>query len=107
MVAAELNAPHVIVRDGVAQFTDLLFTIPGANTDGLGRFDLLNKQVNMKGTLRMVTDLSHTTTGIKSLLLKPVDPLFERKHAGTVAPVQLSGTFAHPTVGLQLPGDKK
>jgi hypothetical protein len=106
-VAAELNAPHVLLRDGVAQFTDLRFTIPGANADGLGSFNLLNKQVNMTGTLRMDTDLSHATTGVKSLLLKPVDPLFKRKHAGTVAPVHLSGTFAHPMVGLELPGDKK
>jgi hypothetical protein len=106
-VAAELNAQHVTLRDGVTHFTNLLFTIPGAKADGLGSFNLLNKQVNVTGTLRMDTDLSHATTGIKSLLLKPVDPLFEKKHAGTVAPVHLSGTYDHPTVGLQLPGDKK
>jgi hypothetical protein len=106
MVAAELNAPQVILRDGVARFTNLLFTIPGANADGMGSFNLMNKQVNVTGTLRMDTDLSHATTGVKSLLLKPVAPLFKRKHTGTVAPVHLTGTFAHPTVGLQLPGDK-
>lgn len=105
-VAAELNAQHVILRDGVARFTNLLFTIPGASADGLGSFNLLNEQVDVTGTLRMDTDLSHATTGVKSLLLKPIDPLFKKKHAGTVAPVHLSGTYDHPTVGLRLPGDK-
>jgi hypothetical protein len=106
-VAAELKAQNVILRNGVAQFTNLSFTIPGANADGRGSFDLLNKNVDVTGTLRMDTDLSHATTGVKSLLLTPLDPLFKKKHEGTVAPVHLGGTYDHPTVGLQLPGDKK
>jgi hypothetical protein len=94
------------LRNGVAQFTNLAFATPGADADGLGNFNLLNKRVDVTGTLRMDTDLSHATTGVKSILLKPVDPLFKKKDQGTVAPVHLSGTYDHPIVGLELPGDK-
>ncbi|WP_213807133.1 AsmA-like C-terminal region-containing protein [Granulicella sp. dw_53] len=106
-VLSELKVQRVVLRDGVAKFTDLLFAVPGANADGSGTFNLLNKQVDVMGTLRMDTNLSNATTGIKSFLLKPVDPLFKKKQNGTVAPVHLSGTYSHPMVGLRLPGDKK
>jgi hypothetical protein len=106
IVASELKAQNVTLRNGVAQFTHLAFAIPGADADGLGNFNLMNKHVDVTGTLRMDTDLSHATTGVKSILLKPVDPLFKNKNQGTVAPVRLSGTYDHPTVGLDLPGDK-
>jgi AsmA-like C-terminal region len=106
IVASELKAQNVTLRNGVAQFTHLAFAIPGADADGLGKFNLMNKHVDVTGTLRMDTDLSHATTGVKSILLKPVDPLFKKKDQGTVAPVRLSGTYDHPTVGLDLPGDK-
>lgn len=104
-IAADLQTQHVIVRDGVAHFTDLLFAIPGAKVDALGTYNLLNKHVDVTGTLHMDADLSHATTGIKSLLLKPLDPFFKKKH-GTAAPVHLSGTYYHPIVGLALLGDK-
>jgi hypothetical protein len=106
IVPAELKAQNVTVRNGVAHFTKLAFAIPGADADGQGNFNLLNEHVDVTGTLHMVTDLSHATTGVKSILLKPVDPLFKKKNQGTVAPVRLSGTYDHPTVGLDLPGDK-
>ena len=106
IVASELKAQNVTLRNGVAQFTNLAFATPGADADGLGNFNLLNKRVDVTGTLHMVTDLSHATTGVKSILLKPVDPFFKKKDQGTVAPVHLSGTYDHPIVGLELPGDK-
>jgi hypothetical protein len=104
-IAATLQTQQVMLRDGVTYFANLLFTIPGAKADGMGTFNLLNKQVDVNGTLHMDTDLSDATTGIKSDLLKPIDPLFKKKH-GTVAPMHLSGTYAHPIVGLALPEDR-
>jgi hypothetical protein len=104
-IAPDLQTQHVVLRDGIAHFTDLLFTMPGVKADGTGTFNLLNKQVDVTGTLHMDADLSDATTGIKSDLLKPIDPLFKKKH-GTVAPIHLSGTYDHPTFGLALPGDR-
>jgi hypothetical protein len=94
-----------MLRDGVAHFTNLLFTIPGAKADGTGTFNLLNMHVDIPATLRMDTDLSDATTGIKSFLLKPLDPFFKKKH-GTIAPIHLSGTYDHPIFGLRLLGDR-
>jgi hypothetical protein len=105
IVASELETQHISISDGVVHFADLLFSLPGAHADGVGTFNLLNKQVDAAGNLHMDTDLSDATTGIKSVLLKPIDPFFKHKH-GTVAPVHLGGTYDHPTVGLSLPGDK-
>jgi len=105
IVASELQTRHLILHEGVAHFDDLLFSLPGAHADGVGTFNLLNKQVDATGNLHMDSDLSDATTGIKSLLLEPIDPFFRHKH-GTVAPVHLGGTYDQPTLGLALPGDR-
>ena len=43
-----------------------------------------------------------TTTGVKSLLLKMVDPLFSRKDAGTVLPIHITGTRSDPKFGVDV-----
>jgi hypothetical protein len=40
------------------------------------------------------------TTGFKSILLKPVDPLFSKNGAGTELPVKITGTKSEPHFGL-------
>ena len=39
-------------------------------------------------------------TGWKSVLLKPVDPLFKKDGAGTEVPIKISGTKSEPHIGL-------
>ena len=39
----------------------------------------------------------------KSVLLKPFNILFKKKHAGAVVPVHLIGTYQDPHAGLDLP----
>jgi hypothetical protein len=43
--------------------------------------------MDFRGELRLDAKLSETTSGIKSFLLKLVDPLFEKDDAGAVVPV--------------------
>jgi hypothetical protein len=94
---------HVILKDGVATFSNLTFSVPGARADLHGTFNLLNKQVNLQGTLEMDAKLSQTTKGVKSFLLKALDPFFKKKkHTGSVVPVKITGTYPHPTYGLAL-----
>jgi hypothetical protein len=45
--------------------------------------------------------LSQTTHGIKSFLLKPIDPLFRRRDAGTVVPIKVEGQRSHPHFGIE------
>ena len=52
--------------------------------------------MDLRGTLRLRATLSETTTGLRSLLLKAVDPLFRRKDAGTVLPITITGSHDKP-----------
>jgi len=51
--------------------------------------------VHMVGNLRMDTDISHTTTGFKSFLLKPLAPFFKKKNAGALVPIAVTGAPGH------------
>jgi hypothetical protein len=81
----------VVITKGVVHGSRLVFAVPGASIEASGTFDLKSEKVDMAGDLRMNADLPHVTTGFKSFLLKPLAPLFRKKHAGAVVPVRLTG----------------
>lgn len=97
---------HVVVEDGVATFSNLTFGIPGATAQLHGTFNLLDQRVNLEGVLKTEASLSHSTSGIKSVLLKPLDPFFKKKHAGAAVGISLTGTYDHPSFGLDLDAHK-
>ena len=84
-------AGDVAIRNGVAHAKALTFELPGVVAHLSGDFDLRNQNVKMTGDLRMQADVSHVTTGFKSVLLKPFAPFFRRKQAGAVVPIAISG----------------
>ena len=90
------------VSNGVASMQNLRFAVAGASIDFRGTYSLQSSKVDMTGTLRMDTDISHTTTGFKSILLKPLAPFFARKHAGAVVPVAVTGTSGNYKIGQNL-----
>jgi hypothetical protein len=49
----------------------------------------------MLGDLHMRSDISYVTTGLKSMLLKPLILIFRRDHAGTVVPIAITGSAHH------------
>lgn len=79
------------VRNGIAHAKALTFELPGAVAHLSGDFNLRNQNVKMTGDLRMDADLSHVTTGFKSVLLKPFAPFFRKKHAGAVVSIEVTG----------------
>lgn len=83
------------IRDGIASSENLIFRIPGADAHLVGTFNFHQKSVHLTGELRMQTDISHTTTGFKSFLLKPLAPFFKKKKAGAVIPIAVTGTPGH------------
>ncbi len=97
----------VILRDGKANFSGTSFQLPGASATGAGTYGLITQAIDWRGTLAMRTDLSQATTGMKSWLLKPLSPLFRGKHAGAVLPIQIRGTYSHPSFELALKGKKR
>ncbi len=80
-----------------ATFPKLIFSLPGASLLLQGSFELTNQTLDFHGDLRLQAKVSQTIRGIKSLLLKPVDRLFERNGAGTVVPLKITGTRANPS----------
>jgi hypothetical protein len=82
---------EVRIGDGVVSTRRLTFEIPGASADLNGTYNLRNGTVHMVGNLKMESDISHATTGFKSLLLKPLAPFFKKRHAGAVVPIAVTG----------------
>jgi hypothetical protein len=65
--------------------------MPGVGVDLSGSFNLRNSTVDLTGNLRMQSDISHTTTGFKSALMKPLIPFFKKSKAGAVIPIAVTG----------------
>ena len=57
-----------------------------------GTYSLRTREAHLLGDLRMQNDISHVTTGWKSLLLKPVAPFFRKGSAGAVLPIAITGS---------------
>ncbi len=90
------------LSDGVASFTNLSFSVPGALIRLAGNYNLRSERIDMAGTFRMDATLAQTQSGVKYWLLKPLDPLFEKNGAGFLAPIKISGTRDHPEIGTKV-----
>ena len=94
---------HVVLREGTAHFTEVSFVVPGADARMFGTFNLLNDRIDFHGKLKTDVDFSKTLGGgIKSVLLKPLDPFFKKKATGAVIPVYMNGTYDYPHFGIDL-----
>lgn len=93
---------HVLLKDGIARFTDLSFSVPGASARMQGSYNLINEKIDLRGTLKTESQPSNTTTGVKALILKVLNPFFKKKPVGYVMPVKITGTYEHPLFALDL-----
>jgi hypothetical protein len=93
---------HVLVKDGIARFSDLSFSVPGASARMQGTYNLINEKIDLHGTLKTESEPSNTTSGVKALMLKVLNPFFKKKPVGYVMPVKIMGTYEHPLFGLDL-----
>lgn len=62
---------HVVLRRGIATFSNLTFEVPGGLAQLSGTYSLLNERINLRGTLKTDASLADSSRGIKWLLLKP------------------------------------
>lgn len=90
------------LHSGVMTLTALSFAVPGARVSLEGSYGLTSQEIDFRGELRLDAKLSETTEGLKSFLLKLVDPLFEKKDAGAVIPIKITGTPDAPSFGPDL-----
>jgi AsmA-like C-terminal region len=86
--------------DGRLAIPDVTFDVPGARVQLAGEYALVPETIEFKGTLFMDVKVSDTTTGIKHVLLKLVDPLFRREGGGSAVPIKITGTRNEPSFGL-------
>jgi AsmA-like C-terminal region len=91
---------NVRLLHGIAQFSKLSARDGDASAWFRGNYDLTNEQVNMRGQLTTEASLGKTTTGIKSIFAKALEPLFKKGKHQKVVPVKISGTYRHPSFGL-------
>lgn len=91
-------ASHTHFDNGVAALPDVVVTFPGAEAKLHGTFNLLNYKIHLTGTAKLQKGLSHTGTGWKSVLLKPLAPFFRHKDAGTVISIAVTGTSEKPNL---------
>jgi len=91
-----------VMRDGLLILPDLNFDVPGAAVNLVGKYSVRSGDLDFQGTARLEATVSQMTTGIKRILLKPIDPLFRRDGAGTVLPIRISGTRGSPSFRLDI-----
>jgi hypothetical protein len=91
------------LADGRLVLPDVSFDVPGARVELAGTYALKPETLDFKGQLLLDAKISQTTTGLKSLLLKAVDPLFNKKDgSGSVIPIKISGSRKAPDFGLDV-----
>jgi hypothetical protein len=104
------GAPDQVVSDlkgrfvmsgGTIRFSSVSFSVPGARVDVSGTYAIKGEALDFEGTVRLDARLSQMTTGVKSALLRIIDPLVRRKDA-TVIPVTIKGTVDDPKFGLDI-----
>lgn len=100
-------AADMVAKKGVVNFAKIRFDVPGANLDIRGAYTIDGGALAFHGNLFLDAKLSHTTTGLKSFLLKAVDPFFSDNNGGTRLPVKILGTKDHPQFGLDRGGSRQ
>jgi hypothetical protein len=65
-----------------------------------GTYGLRSEMLDFRGSLLLDAKVSETQTGVKSLLLKVVDPLFKKHGGGSSLPIKISGPRKDPSFGL-------
>jgi hypothetical protein len=100
-VTADLKG-SVVLSNEIAKFHDTSFKVPGAEAILHGTYNLEDAKIDFHGDLKTEASISDDSSGVKAVLLKPLDPLFKKKHAGAEVPVEMTGTYHEPHFGVSL-----
>ena len=103
------TAEHVVsdftgsfkLADSVLTIPTVAFGVPGSVVRLSGTYGLTSEAIDFKGALYTDAKISEMVGGgIKSMLLKAIDPLFKGENGGSEIPIQISGQRDKPTFGL-------
>jgi hypothetical protein len=87
------------MADQSINFRTLAFAIPGAAINIGGLFDMGADMLDFHGALMLDATISQTQTGWKRWVLKPVDPFFSKRGAGTFLHIKVIGSAKDPQFG--------
>jgi hypothetical protein len=90
----------VRLLNGIARFSKLSARDGAATAWFQGNFDLTNERLDMHGKLTTQASLGNTTSGIKAVFAKALEPLFKKGRHDKVVPVKIGGTYRNPSFGL-------
>ena len=90
------------MRDGAIRFSALAFSVPGARVELAGSYGLKSEVMNFRGHLLMDASLADTTSGLKAIAARLVQPFFRREGGGSRIPIRVSGTRSKPSFGLDV-----
>lgn len=92
-----------VMASGKLDFSQLVYTLPGADIQLAGIYTLDGKEFDFGGKVKTDAKVSQMVSSRwKSLLLKPVDPFFKKDGVGAEIPVKIVGTGGEPKFGLDL-----
>jgi AsmA-like protein len=94
---------HVLLKNGTASFSRLAFAVPGATAEMRGTYDLISERINLHGTLHMVAKPSKATTGVKSFLLKIINPFTKKDKPNEPISFRITGTYKKPEYSVSPP----
>ena len=103
-VFSNLNG-HFSANGGIAKLSNISFTEPGTLAEIEGTYNLVDKNLNLRGVLHTSGKLADTTSGFKSAVLKALGP-FLKKQSVTVVPFVIRGTSSDPSFALDLKGKR-
>ena len=92
---------HFSTDGGIARLSNISFTEPGTMAEIDGTYNLVDKNLNLRGVLHTTGKLADTTSGFKSVVLKALGPFLTRKSV-TVVPFVIRGTSRDPSFALDL-----
>jgi hypothetical protein len=91
-----------VMRGAKIDFRELTFSIPGAEVQLAGLYDLHNEMLDFKGELLVQASLADMTSGFKSFLARLAQPFFRREGGGSRFPIRISGPRSKPEFGLDM-----
>jgi hypothetical protein len=92
------------MRKGELAFSRLNYTLPGGDVYLTGHYTMDGRQYEFKGKVRTKAEVSQMVASKwKSILLKPLDPIFSKHGWGTELPIKVSSDrYGKPKFGLPL-----
>lgn len=100
-VVSDLSG-RFVMRNAAITFSNLSFAVPGARVELAGSYNLHSETMDFRGNLLLDATLADTTSGLKAVAARLVQPFFRREGGGSKLPIRVQGARGKPSFGLDL-----